>query len=60
MRRRYYVLVSILYLILGAIILVRSVLAHGNPAIVILGIVFLALGIVRLRAYFVRPEAPRG
>lgn len=51
MRRRYYVVVSIAYIVLGIVILVRSVTSHVLP-IVILGIVFIALGLVRLRDYF--------
>lgn len=50
MRTRYFVAVSLLYLVLGAVIMVRSVLAHTQP-LIILGIVFLALGLVRLRDY---------
>jgi len=50
MRRRYYVLVSFAYIILGFIVLVRSVMAH-TLVIAVLGVVFLALGAFRLRDY---------
>lgn len=48
MRTRYYVAVSVVYILLGAVIMVRSVLAHTEP-LILLGIVFVALGLVRLR-----------
>ena len=51
MRGRYFVLVSVLYLALGIVIMVRSVVAHVVP-LVVLGVVFLALGGVRLRDYY--------
>jgi hypothetical protein len=50
-RRRYYVAISLGYIGLGAVIATRSLLAHALP-IVLLGIVFAALGAVRLRTYF--------
>jgi uncharacterized membrane protein HdeD (DUF308 family) len=50
LRRRYYVLVSVIYILIGLVIMVRSVLAHV-AVIAILGIVFIALGAVRLRDY---------
>ncbi len=53
MRRRYFVVVSVMYLVLGAIIVARSVMAHVVP-MAVLGMVFLALGAVRLRDYFLR------
>ena len=50
MRQRYYVLVSVIYIALGLIIVVRSVLAHVL-IVGILGVVFIALGLVRLRDF---------
>jgi uncharacterized membrane protein HdeD (DUF308 family) len=50
-RQRYFVLVSVLYLAAGAVILVRSAVAHVVP-LMLLGVVFLALGGVRLRDYY--------
>lgn len=49
-RRRYQVAVSVGYILLGVIILVRSIVGHVLP-IVVLGVVFIALGAVRLRDY---------
>lgn len=50
-RQRYFVFVSVLYLVVGSVIVVRSAVAHVVP-LMFLGIVFLALGGVRLRDYF--------
>jgi len=50
-RQRFFVLVSVLYLAVGSVILVRSAVAHIVP-LMLLGIVFLALGGVRLRDYY--------
>lgn len=58
MRRRYYVLASVLYILLGGAILARSVAAHVFP-IAILGVVFVALGAVRLRDYYSRGRSAR-
>jgi uncharacterized membrane protein HdeD (DUF308 family) len=52
-RQRYYVLVSVIYIALGLIIVVRSVLAHVL-IVGILGVVFIALGLVRLRDFAAR------
>lgn len=41
---------SVIYICIGIIIMVRSVLAHVVP-IAVLGVVFIALGVVRLRDY---------
>ncbi len=49
-RRRYHVAVSAGYIALGIFIAVRSILADVLP-IVLLGLVFIALGGVRLRDY---------
>jgi uncharacterized membrane protein HdeD (DUF308 family) len=49
-RQRYYVLVSVIYIALGLIIVVRSALAHVL-IVGILGVVFIALGFVRLRDF---------
>jgi uncharacterized membrane protein HdeD (DUF308 family) len=59
MRRKYFVLASGIYIILGFVILVRSALAHVF-VLAILGLVFIALGAVRLRDYFLRGDARRG
>lgn len=48
--------VSVLYLIIGVVIIVRSLAAHVLP-VGILGLVFLALGAVRLRDYARRKDA---
>lgn len=48
MRERYYVAVSVAYIILGVTIVVRSAMAQV-PIVGILGVVFVALGVVRLR-----------
>jgi uncharacterized membrane protein HdeD (DUF308 family) len=50
-RERWFVIASVAYIAAGLIIVARSVLAHVIP-LVILGIVFVALGAVRLRDYF--------
>lgn len=50
LRQRYFVIASVLYIVLGIVILVRTVMAHALP-LAILGIVFIALGAVRLRDY---------
>ncbi len=50
LRQRYFVIASLLYIVLGIVILVRTVLAHALP-LVVLGLVFIALGVVRLRDY---------
>lgn len=53
MRQRYFLLVSVLYIILGVVIVARSAIAHAVP-IALLGLVFMALGAVRLRSYLGR------
>jgi uncharacterized membrane protein HdeD (DUF308 family) len=58
MRRRYFVVASVAYIVAGLIIVARSVIAHVIP-LVILGVVFIALGAVRLRDYFKREERAR-
>jgi uncharacterized membrane protein HdeD (DUF308 family) len=59
MRQKYYVVASVVYIILGFIIVVRSALAHVF-VLAILGLVFIALGAVRLRDYFLRGGARSG
>ncbi len=49
-RRRYHLLVSTGYILIGVVIAVRSVLGGVIP-IAILGLVFIALGAVRIRDY---------
>lgn len=58
LRQRYFVIASLLYIGLGIIILVRTVLAHVLP-LAVLGIVFIALGAVRLRDYYNREALSR-
>jgi len=48
LRGRIYVIASLLYVVIGFIIVLRSVVAGVLP-IGILGLVFIALGVVRLR-----------
>jgi uncharacterized membrane protein HdeD (DUF308 family) len=50
LRQRYYVLVSVIYILIGLVIMVRSILGHV-VAIGLLGLVFIALGAVRLRDF---------
>jgi uncharacterized membrane protein HdeD (DUF308 family) len=56
-RRRYYVLASVIYILLGVVIVVRSILAHV-AIIAVLGVVFIALGAVRLRDYVAWHRGP--
>ncbi|HLJ67231.1 MAG TPA: DUF308 domain-containing protein [Chloroflexota bacterium] len=49
-RARYHFVASVLFIAIGVVILVRAVLAHV-PFAGLLGVVFLALGIVRIRAF---------
>jgi hypothetical protein len=59
LRNRYYVLVSVIYILIGLVVVVRSLIGHV-AAIGLLGIVFIALGVVRMRDYVAfRREAPR-
>lgn len=51
LRQRYFVAVSIIYVLVGVVIAFRSVTAHVIP-IAILGLVFIALGAVRLRDFY--------
>ena len=51
-RRRYSLVISMLYVVLGLIIGGRS-LAAGVWPLIILGLVFIALGAVRIRDYLV-------
>jgi uncharacterized membrane protein HdeD (DUF308 family) len=50
-RSRYFVFASVMYVLLGAVIAVRAAMAHA-PVPVVLGLIFLALGAVRLRDYW--------
>jgi uncharacterized membrane protein HdeD (DUF308 family) len=51
LRERYFLAVSVIYVLLGLVILVRSATAHVLP-VGLLGLVFVGLGAVRLRDYF--------
>lgn len=53
MRERYFLLVSVLYIAIGLVIIVRSALGHVL-IIGILGLVFVGLGFVRLRDFSAR------
>jgi uncharacterized membrane protein HdeD (DUF308 family) len=59
MRQKYFVIASVVYIILGLVIVVRSALAHAL-VLAILGLVFIALGAVRLRDYHLRGKARSG
>jgi uncharacterized membrane protein HdeD (DUF308 family) len=50
LRRRYSLSVSVIYIGLGVVIAVRSLVSHVG-AIALLGVVFIALGTVRVREY---------
>lgn len=50
-RRHYYVLASVAFVAMGVIILVRSVVGRVLP-VGMLGLVFIALGLVRLREFW--------
>lgn len=56
-RQRLFVIASVLYILIGVVIFGRSVVAHVLP-VAVLGIVFIALGMVRLRD-FVRQVGAR-
>jgi hypothetical protein len=56
MRERYFVVVSVLYIAIGSVIIVRSALAHVL-IIGVLGVVFMALGVVRLKDYAARNKS---
>jgi uncharacterized membrane protein HdeD (DUF308 family) len=49
-RQRYFVFVSAVYVLLGLVLLVRAAMA-GAALPAILGIIFVALGAVRLRDF---------
>lgn len=51
-RGRLYIFSSVAYMVLGVIIAVRSIAAHVVP-IAVLGVVFIALGGVRLRDWMI-------
>jgi len=52
LRERYRMLVSLLIIPLGAIIVVRASMAGVQAwTLIILGLAFIGLGVVRLRAY---------
>ena len=51
MRERYFLFVSVMYLLLGGVLVARGLSAQLLPA-GLLGIVLVALGAVRLRDYY--------
>jgi hypothetical protein len=53
LRQRYYVAASVAFVMLGMVIVVRSVAARVLP-VGLLGAVFIALGMVRLKDFFRR------
>ena len=59
LRQRYRLVASVLYIVLGTIIVFRSVLAHVLP-LVLLGVVFIALGAVQVLAYLSWRHTTRG
>jgi uncharacterized membrane protein YecN with MAPEG domain len=55
LRERYRTLVSLLIIPLGLIIVVRASMAGIQAwSLILMGLAFVALGIVRLRAYYSR------
>jgi hypothetical protein len=50
-RQRFTAIASVAYILLGAIIIVRSILADVQP-LAVLGAVFIALGVVKLRDFW--------
>ncbi|MDQ2745431.1 MAG: hypothetical protein M3Z66_24485 [Chloroflexota bacterium] len=58
LRRKYHVAVSLAYLALGGVIVARSIAGHVLP-VGILGLVFIALALVRLRDYRTWKNSPR-
>jgi hypothetical protein len=56
MRQRYFLAVSGAYIVLGLIIMGRSIMAHVF-VLGILGVVFVALGAVRIRDFMTRGGA---
>lgn len=53
LRQRYYVAASAAFVILGLVIVARSVAARVLP-VGLLGVVFIALGMVRLKDFLRR------
>jgi uncharacterized membrane protein HdeD (DUF308 family) len=49
-RQRYFVIVSVIYIALGIVIVVRAAFAH-SAVIIIFGVVLIALGLIRLRDF---------
>jgi len=58
LRRKYHIAVSLAYLALGVVIAARSIAGHVLP-VGILGLVFIALALVRLRDYRAWKKGPR-
>ncbi len=57
-RERYFIAVSVAYLALGVVVVVRAVTASALPAAAF-GIILLVLGAVRLRDYLTWRRAQR-
>ena len=57
LRERYRMLVSLLIIPLGAIITVRALMVGMQAwTLIVLGLAFIGLGVVRLWAYWQRPQ----
>lgn len=60
-REQYRALVSLLIIPLGLIIVVRASMAGIQAwTLILLGLAFIGLGYIRLRAYMQRRQAPAG
>jgi uncharacterized membrane protein HdeD (DUF308 family) len=59
LRQRFTAVSSALFILLGLIILVRSLIASVIP-LAVLGVVFIALGVVRIRDYLRWRQRLRG
>lgn len=51
LRQRYYLVASVAFVLLGSIIVVRSAVSRVLP-VGVLGLVFIALGVVRMREFW--------
>jgi uncharacterized membrane protein YecN with MAPEG domain len=61
LREQYRALVSLLIIPLGLVIVVRASMAGIQAwTLILLGLAFVGLGYIRLRAYMLRRQAPTG